>query len=186
MDGRWDAILFCSQLTMKTKAIIVGLLIDIAGSAVVGIVLGIGVALVAVATGSATPEAIGALGANVFVKAIGLAGTTFFTALGGYVAARMSKPNGIRSALAVGVISLLLGVALAVALPGVTPQWKLIAGLLLTLPAAFVGGRIAKGKTQLARATNGSQPASLETQVERQPPLPPVAHPERSELNHED
>ena len=148
---------------MKAKAIIVGLLVDVIGSVVVGIVLGVVVAVVAVAKGGASPEALGALRANVFVKGFGLIGTTFFTALGGYIAARLSKPNGIRNAVAVGVLSLLLGIALAALMPGVTPRWKLIAGLVVTVPAAFFGGRIATGRAQPATAPY-SEPAARSPQ----------------------
>ena len=133
---------------MKPKAIIVGLLVDIGGSVVVGIVLGIVVGIIAVARGSTSPEALVALRANVYLKAIGLVGTTLSTGLGGYLAARMSRPNGLKNALVVGTISLILGIALALTMPGITPKWKLIAGLLLTLPAASVGGWIATGTAQ--------------------------------------
>ena len=133
---------------MKPKAIIVGLLVDIAGSVVVGIVLGVVVAIIAIAMGVTSPDAVGALRANVYLKAIGLVGTTFFTCLGGFVAARMSRPHGVKNAVAVGVLSLAFGIALALAMPGITPMWKLIAGLILTLPAALVGGRIGNGNAQ--------------------------------------
>lgn len=133
---------------MKVKAIIVGLLVDVVGSVVVGMVLGVLAAIIAISKGGASPETLAALRANVLVKALGLVGTTFFTALGGYVAARLSKPNGVKNAVAVGILSLAITIVLAAVMPGVTPKWKLIVGLLVTVPAAFIGGQIATGRAQ--------------------------------------
>lgn len=127
---------------MKPKAIVVGLLVDLGGSTAVGIALGIVVAVIGVSQGITSPEALMDLGANVHLKAIGLVGTTLSTCLGSFAAARMSRPHGVRNAVAVGVLSLALGIVLALAMPGLTPKWKVIAGLILTLPAAFVGGRL--------------------------------------------
>jgi MFS family permease len=138
-------------MKMKARAIVAGLLVDVGGSVVVGIVLGVVVAIIAVVNVGPSAETLGALRSNVWVKAIGLVGTTFFTGLGGYVAARLSKPNGMKNAVAVGVLSLLLGIVLAVLLPGITPRWKLIAGLIITIPAAFAGGRLStRGAQQTA------------------------------------
>jgi hypothetical protein len=139
-------------MMMKAKAVIVGLLVDVVGSVVVGIILGVLVAIIAIIKGGASPESLGALRANVLVKAVGLVGTTCFTALGGYVAARLSKPNEMKNAVAVGVLSLLLAIGLAAVMPGITPRWKLIAGLIVTVPAAFIGGRIATGRAQQTAA----------------------------------
>ncbi len=38
----------------------------------------------------------------------------------------------------------LLGITLAILKPGITPMWKLVAGLVLTLPAAYAGGRFSE------------------------------------------
>lgn len=133
---------------MKPKAIIVGLLVDLGGSTAVGIALGIVVAVIGVSQGITSPEDLRDLGANVHLKAIGLIGTTLSTCLGGFAAARMSRPHGVRNAVAVGVLSLALGIVLALAMPGLTPKWKVIAGLILTLPAAFVGGRLGNRNAQ--------------------------------------
>jgi FtsH-binding integral membrane protein len=131
---------------MKAKAVIVGLLIDILGSFAVGIALAIVVVVAAIAKGDVSPAALAAMQAHVLLRAVGLVGTLFCTALGGYAAARLSKPSGIINAIAVGCASLLLAMVLAAAAPGVTPPWKLIAGLVLTVPAAYCGGRIAVAK----------------------------------------
>jgi hypothetical protein len=128
---------------IRIKAVAAGLLTDIVGSTAVGFVIAIYIVVIASKSGDASPEHLAALRNNFYLKLIGLVGTTFFTGLGGYVAARMSKPNGIFNSIILGVICTLLGIALAVSMPGITPIWKLLTGLILTIPAAWAGGKIA-------------------------------------------
>ncbi len=67
---------------------------------------------------------------------------TFFTALGGYVAARLAPDDPMRHALIVGVLSLLLAILLTTA-PGEGPEtawWVDALGYLLAVPAAVAGG----------------------------------------------
>lgn len=129
--------------TIRIKAVVAGLLTDIVGGVAVGIVLGVLIAILASHDGDTSPAHLIALRANLFIKVAGLFGTTFFTVLGGYVAARLSMPDWLSNSAAVGLISLLLGILLAVLQPGVTPLWKLFLGLLATVPAALIGGRFA-------------------------------------------
>ena len=70
---------------------------------------------------------------------------TFFTALGGYVAARLATADRLRHAVIVGLFSLLLAVLLATA-PGDRPEpawWVDAIGYLLAVPAALAGGWLA-------------------------------------------
>jgi hypothetical protein len=65
-----------------------------------------------------------------------------FTLLGCHLAAR-AAPDGqprIRYALALGVLLLLLNLATAVTQWGNAPAWYFIAGIVLTVPCAIVGG----------------------------------------------
>jgi len=67
---------------------------------------------------------------------------TFFTALGGYVAARLAPADPFRHALIVGLLSLVLAVLLATS-PGEGPEaawWVDALGYLLAVPAAATGG----------------------------------------------
>ena len=128
---------------IRLKAILLGLLTDVTGSVLVGLALGALMAVMAAASGDTSRNHLAALLANPVVKLVGLAGTTFSTALGGYVASRLSRANGIQNSLAVGVLSIVLAVALAVLRPGVTPAWKLALGVVVTIPAALLGGRLA-------------------------------------------
>ena len=126
------------------KAIAIGIVVDFFGSVAVGIGLAAVAAVLASATSDPSPEHTKALVAGFYLKLAGLVGTTFFTGFGAYLAANRSRPNGLANAIAVGVISLSLSVSLALWKPGITPEWKLIAGILLTLPAAFAGGWFSK------------------------------------------
>jgi len=128
---------------INIKAVTAGLLTDIIGSTAVGFAIAICIGVIASKSGNTSPEHLAVLRDNIYLRLSGLGGTTFFTGLGGYVAARMSKPNGIFNSLILGVICVLLGIVLAILMPGVTPIWKLLTGLILTVPAAWIGGRIA-------------------------------------------
>ncbi len=67
---------------------------------------------------------------------------SFFTALGGYVAARLAPADPFRHAVIVGLLSLVLAVLLATS-PGEGPQaarWVDMLGYLLVVPAAAAGG----------------------------------------------
>lgn len=67
---------------------------------------------------------------------------TFFTALGGYVAARLAPDDRLRHAVIVGLLSLVLAFLLA-ASAGEGPQaawWVDALGYLLAVPAAAAGG----------------------------------------------
>lgn len=127
---------------IRPRAILFGFLTDLIGSTITGIVLGIGIFFYAAFTHSGTPEHLAALLQNNALRIVGLIGTTLSTALGGYIAARLGIPFGRQHAVIVGCISLVLGIALAVLNPGITPTWKLISGLILTIPASWLGGTI--------------------------------------------
>jgi hypothetical protein len=125
---------------IKPKAVLLGVLVDLGGSIVVGLVLAIAVAVMAGLGGDLSPGRMADLRSNSYLKLVGLIGTTFSTGLGG---SRQSRPHGDSNAVTVGIVSLLLGITIAVLFPGVSPAWKVVAGAIVTLPAAYLGGRIA-------------------------------------------
>ena len=134
--------------SIRPKAVLIGLLVDIGGSLLVGFLLGVVVVAIAAATHQMSPAQLAHLAANVPLKIVGLIGTLLATFVGGYVAARIGRPHAVPNALAVGVISLLLGILLWLREPvGVTPLWKAISGLLLTIPAALGGGLAASKRS---------------------------------------
>ena len=141
---------------IKIKAVIAGLATDIVGSIVVGVVFGILVVFIAKNSGGVTPENLKTIKSNIFLEFAGLLGTTFFTALGGYVAAKLSKPNGSINALAVGFLSLTLGITLALLAPNVSPSWKVILGIIVTVPAAFIGSLVASRGNGLTHHSSGT------------------------------
>lgn len=65
---------------------------------------------------------------------------TLSTLVGGYVAARVAKREPYLNAGAIGV----LGIVLGMLMPGNYPLWFDLSGLLLVLPAALLGGHLAK------------------------------------------
>lgn len=65
---------------------------------------------------------------------------TASTVLGGYLAARLARTMPYFNALAFGVLGLLISIMGA----GDVPTWFKLMGLLLTLPAALLGGHLAK------------------------------------------
>lgn len=71
---------------------------------------------------------------------LGLVLGTASTVLGGYLAARLARSMPYYNALAFGVLSILISTIGA----GNLPTWVKIVGLGLSLPAAVLGGHIAK------------------------------------------
>ena len=128
---------------ISAKAVLLGLLTDIVGSICVGFGLAIILGIMAAASGDLSPAHIEALRQNFFLRLSGLIGTTFFTALGGYVAARIAKETPLANSFAVGILSLVLAITLAASSAGVSPLWKVISGCIATIPAALLGGHFA-------------------------------------------
>jgi len=64
--------------------------------------------------------------------------------VGGLVAARLAPRQPMRCALIVGAMLLLAGIANLIMLPH--PLWFSIVAVLLFLPAAWLGGRLARAK----------------------------------------
>lgn len=74
---------------------------------------------------------------------LGLVLGTASTVLGGYLAARLASSMPYWNALAFGVLGLLISMIGS----GDLPAWFKIVALLLTLPAAVLGGHLAKLRT---------------------------------------
>ena len=67
---------------------------------------------------------------------------TLTTVVGGYIAARIAKKEIYLNSGIVGLIGMVLGVFLG----GQSPMWFNAAGFLTTVPAALVGGYLAKSR----------------------------------------
>lgn len=73
---------------------------------------------------------------------LGLVLGTASTVLGGYLAARLARSVPYWNALAFGVLGLLISTIGSADVPA----WFKVISLLLTLPAAVLGGHLAKGR----------------------------------------
>ena len=69
------------------------------------------------------------------------------TALGGYIAGRLAKADAVKHGALVGAVSLIIG-ALQSGMAGEgspLPQWHMVLGYLLAIPAGALGGFLAQG-----------------------------------------
>jgi peptidoglycan/LPS O-acetylase OafA/YrhL len=125
---------------LNARAVLIGSLVDIVGSFVVG---GIFFAVIGTASGATTAEELNtvydtSMTFQLVTLVLGLA----MTGVGAYVAARMTKGTERLHAFAVGVISTAIGFTVVFAAPETQPFWSQAASLILTIPAAFAGGEI--------------------------------------------
>jgi hypothetical protein len=124
------------------KAVAFGVLTDLVGTTVGGIVLVVIFSSILIGQGH-TPESLGPLltdsGAYLVVSlAVGLS----FTVLGGYVAARVANRREYWHALIVGIIVLVIGEVMVSADPTSMPLSVRIIGDLLVVPAALFGAHL--------------------------------------------
>jgi hypothetical protein len=122
------------------RAVIIGSLVDNAGTLVANAVFG---ALVAQLAGATSVEDLATvIEGSIALQAVQLALGLSFTAVGAYVAAQLATGNERTNAFAVGVLSTLIGFLFVFTAPESAPFWVEAAGLLLTIPAAFLGGEL--------------------------------------------
>lgn len=123
---------------VELRALVAGVSADWLGTLLTAPLLG-----VAFGVGAETPDSRlqELLAAPEFLISATVHGS-FFTALGGYVAARLAADDPLRHAVIVGALSLVLAVVLSTA-PTEGPRaawWVDLLGYLLVLPAAAAGG----------------------------------------------
>lgn len=128
---------------LSIKGILLGVLTDTGGNTIAGIIL-----MVIFASGRITPDMSGqeindailalAQGGGFLLASliVGLG----FTILGGYVAARVAKKGIYQNSAMVGAIDMLLGILFS----GTSAHWFDIAGFLIVIPAALLGGHLAR------------------------------------------
>ena len=66
-----------------------------------------------------------------------------FGILGGWAAARLAPRAPVAHAVALGLVGTALGAAGAVGMAELSPSWFLAAVILIALPSAWIGGRLA-------------------------------------------
>lgn len=135
---------------LNVRAIVAGSILDLMGSFFVGEIL---YALVAVASGAQTTDQL----TTVFDDSVALQAAIVLigaamTAAGAYLAARIARGAERAHAFAVGLISTVIGFTIVFSAPESAPFWSQASALLLTIPAAFVGG-------ELRRLQVGGKPA---------------------------
>ncbi len=135
---------------INARAVIVGALVDTVGSAVIGEIY---LAAIAALSGATTPEDVSTImDGSVSLQALQLVLGLAMTAIGAYVAAWVAKANERTNAFAVGVISTGIGFVFVFSAPESAPFWAEAAGLLLTIPAAFLGGEARLGLVRMKRS----------------------------------
>lgn len=127
---------------VSIKAIALGVLADIGGSVLAGILLlswFVGDAIAPDIPADEAEEIMRGLSQDGGFLTLSLLLGLAFTGLGGYVAARVARRELYLNAGLVGVISLVLGLLFG----GPGPFWFEVAGFLLIVPAALYGGYLA-------------------------------------------
>jgi hypothetical protein len=123
-------------------AIVLGFIVDVGGTMVFSLVAAT-VASILLVSGGTTPEGLAAaLEESGTFKLASLAGGLACTVLGGYVAARFANRGEYATAFAVGVASLVFGEAMMLFTTETATWWMRLAGDLLVIPAAVLGGHL--------------------------------------------
>jgi ABC-type glycerol-3-phosphate transport system permease component len=134
-------------------AVLLGLAVDIGGTMVYSVVAATVASILLVQDGVG-PENLGrALAESSTFQIAGLAGGLVCTMLGGYVAARFAGRGEYATAFAVGLASLVFGEAMMLFSAGETALWLRLAGDLLVIPAAVLGGHLRMMQKGTAPAT---------------------------------
>jgi hypothetical protein len=120
---------------ISIKAILIGTLVDIGGSILVGVVIAIVLGIDFLTSGGAVLAASVVIGWG-------------FTFLGGYVAARIAETAELMHSAIVGAIGVIFGLASWTWYP----VWVIVPGLALTIPMAMLGGHFARSKGERANA----------------------------------
>lgn len=119
------------------RAVFLGWLVDIGGTIVFASTV---LALVAGAIAGSNPAALAALERSTGWQAFGLIFGMGFTALGGFVTARIANHSELRLAFLTGLFSLLTGEVLLQAGDADSALfWVRLAGLVCTIPIAMAG-----------------------------------------------
>jgi hypothetical protein len=82
----------------------------------------------------------GAMSLNVARKLIMFVYTTFCVACGGYVTAWLARGSEVRDAVIMGAIQMALTLLAMIEFHNKAPLWFWIAGIVVTVPAAWCGG----------------------------------------------
>jgi hypothetical protein len=132
------------------RAVVIGSLVDTVGTLIAGLVFD--GAISAAYSASSADELSALVYASVPLQLAQLVLGLTLTAIGAYVAAFVAKKEARLHAFAVGVISTGIGFLFVFSAPEGAPFWAEAAGLLLTIPAAFLGGEVRRALAGEGRA----------------------------------
>lgn len=129
----------------RILAVVVGCLVDIVSSMAAGVVFAMVVGIFLVVQGANVQRVQQVLSNSATVLLGGLLIGTCGSILGGYVAAWVARQRELQHALATGIASLTLGIAMVSLqslspIPVTQPVWVTIIAFMLTVPAAVFGG----------------------------------------------
>lgn len=127
-------------------AVLAGWVTDVACTVGGTLVLGLVVGMALGARGIPAERVDAILDCAPWFDALGQLVGSMSTCLGGYVAARMAKGFPLRHAFAVGMASLLTGLVPTVLVPDAQPLWTSVAGLVVAIPAALLGGAMSAAR----------------------------------------
>ncbi len=128
-------------LRVSIKAVLVGLIVDLAGSLLFGAASGVALGIIlAVRGGAGAAQLEAGLESNVWILLSSLVGGCAFTVLGGFVAGRMARQRQLLHGLLVGLASVVVFLLFV----SQTPLWYSVAGMLVTPPAGAAGGFLAR------------------------------------------
>jgi len=127
---------------LNTKAVIIGWLVDIAGSFMAGIFISIVAAVILTARGVSPDQITEELSGSKVFWNISLFTGFSFTFLGGYISAFIADSGEIKHALIVGILSLITGLLLSsITQP---PESNLFLISIFVIPFAVLGGYFRK------------------------------------------
>jgi hypothetical protein len=129
----------------RILAVVVGCLVDIVASTVAAVAFGMVAAVFLVMQGARLERMQHLLADSPAMRLGGLLIGACGSILGGYVAAWMARQRELHHALATGIASLTIGIAMLLLqflspIPVTQPVWITVIAFMLTVPAAILGG----------------------------------------------
>jgi peptidoglycan/LPS O-acetylase OafA/YrhL len=124
---------------VSVKGVVIGLVVDIGGTFLFFFVFAVLGAILLASTGRDIDELKDVAETPTFIVVSSIAGL-LFSALGGYVSARIARKAEVRNALATGALSVLVGLVLFVGTPASPRSWLDLLSLILIIPFAMIGG----------------------------------------------
>lgn len=133
------SLLSTAMREISIKAVIIGLVADVGGTAVFFFVFSIIGAILLASTGRNPDELKDYPETTTFIVVSSFAGL-LFSALGGYVSARIAGKGEMKNALATGALSALVGLVFFLGFPFAPRSWLDLLSLILIIPFALLGG----------------------------------------------